>query len=455
VKNLRSEELRKLPQVDRLIDVLADDGPRLAAAHAARAAVDEARLAVTNGAEAPSIDQLADRARLLLRASRRRRLGKVINGTGVLLHTNLGRAPLAREAITAIERIASGYSNLEYDLDEGGRGSRYAHATELINSLTGAEASLVVNNNAAAVLLVLSAVAPGREVVISRGELIEIGGGFRIPEILASSGATLREVGTTNRTHLDDYEKAVGPQTAAIMKVHPSNYRVVGFTAEVEVRDLVKLARRHGVPMIHDLGSGLLRRSISGTEIEWLGIEPTASEAIAGGADAVTFSGDKLLGGPQAGIILSTAKFIEKLHRSPLLRAVRLDKTALAALEATLLMYEEGREHELPLWSQALAPVTELQERAQRIVSSVGAAVARTSGYSTTGGGSAPGAEIPSVLLRINDNLPAETFVRRLIDADPAVIARIDDDRVVIDLRTVASDDDELLATALRSALEL
>jgi L-seryl-tRNA(Ser) seleniumtransferase len=452
VKDLRADELRKLPQVDRLIDVLAAEGPRQAAAEAARAAVDEARLAVKGGAEAPTIDAIANRARLLLRMARRRRLGKVINATGVLLHTNLGRAPLAAEAISAMEEVAAGYSNLEYELEAGTRGSRYVHATELLNALTGAEASLVVNNNAAAILLVLSAIAPGREVVISRGELIEIGGGFRIPEILENSGAILREVGTTNRTHLEDYEKAIGPQTAAIMKVHPSNYRVMGFTKRSDSRSLVKVARHHGVPMIHDLGSGLLRRQVAGRELDWLRSEPTVGEALTDGNDVVSFSGDKLLGGPQAGIILSTSKFVEKLHRSPLLRAVRLDKTALAALEATLLMYLEGRESQIPLWSLALAPVEELAARAEKIAAQL-KGVAVVDGVSTTGGGSAPGAEIPTALLQVDGGPPSDEVISRLIDNEPPIIARIEDDKAVIDLRTVYPGEDDSVMKALGSVL--
>ena len=452
VKDLRTDELRKLPQVDRLIEVLAAEGPRQAAAEAARAAVDEARLAVKDGATAPTIDALADRARLILRMARRRRLGRVINATGVLLHTNLGRAPLSAEAVEAMKEVATGYSNLEYDLEVGTRGSRYVHATELLNALTGAEASLVVNNNAAAILLVLSAIAPGREVVISRGELIEIGGGFRIPEILENSGAILREIGTTNRTHLADYEKAIGPQTAAIMKVHPSNYRVTGFTSDADARSLVKVARHHGVPMIHDLGSGLLDRKVAGMETDWLRSEPTVTEALTDGSDVVTFSGDKLLGGPQAGIILTNGKFVERLHRSPLLRAIRVDKTALAALEATLLMYMEGRESQIPLWALALTPVEDLRSRAEKIAAQIGGLTV-VDGVSTTGGGSAPDAEIPTVLLRVDAGPPSDDVIRRLIDNEPPVIARIEDDKAVIDLRTVLAEEDQVLVEAMQSVL--
>jgi L-seryl-tRNA(Ser) seleniumtransferase len=453
VDELRARELRKLPQVDRLIETIGAEVPRQEAAEAARAAVDEARAAVTNGAEAPSLDSLADRARLLLHAAARSRLGVVVNATGVLLHTNLGRAPLSRSAGEAMERVSTRYSNLEYDLAAGARGSRYGHATGLLKTLTGAEGALVVNNNAAAVMLVLAAVAADREVVISRGELIEIGGGFRIPEILSASGAVLREVGTTNRTHFADYEKAIGPQTAAIMKVHPSNYRVVGFSSSVESKPLVDLAHHHGVAMIHDLGSGLLHRSIAGAQLEWLREEPSAAEAVGEGADAVTFSGDKLLGGPQAGIILGSNRLIERLHRSPLLRAVRIDKTSLAALEDTLVAYVEGRAGDLPIWSMALVNTEELDERARRITSRLrDERVRAASGYSTIGGGSAPGVELPTALLEVAWPMPNQ-LVRRLIDNDPPVIARIETERVVLDLRTVFSEQDEVVSSALARAL--
>ncbi|HKN48881.1 MAG TPA: L-seryl-tRNA(Sec) selenium transferase, partial [Actinomycetota bacterium] len=350
-----NEAFRQLPQVDRLIDALGPAGgagaggePHALKAAAARRVIDEARGAIGGGAPAPTMEQLAASASRLLEAGRRRRVVPVVNATGVLLHTNLGRAPMGRRQLDAVEAVATAYSNLEFDLAEGRRGSRYDHARELLTTLTGAEAALVVNNNAAAVLLVLASLvrgARGREVVISRGELIEIGGEFRIPSILQESGATLREVGTTNRTHLKDYREAIGEPTAAVMKVHPSNYQVVGFTKSVPGRELAELAHAApggGIPLIHDIGSGLLRHSIAGRQLPWLAEEPTVEASLADGADVVTFSGDKLLGGPQAGLIAGRAEIIAAMEHSPLLRTYRVDKTTLAALEATLLTYLEG-----------------------------------------------------------------------------------------------------------------
>lgn len=457
-------ELRKLPQVDRIISTLTDRVPEAGtiphaiAADAARAAIEEARAAIASGSKAPSDEQLVARARLLLRAAGRRGLIRVINATGVLLHTNLGRAPLGRDSLNAIETLSSGYSNLEYDLEKGSRGSRYDRAASLLTVLTGAEAALVVNNNAAAVLLALGVLARGREVIISRGELIEIGGGFRIPEILGESGAILREVGTTNRTHLRDYERALTNDTAAIMKVHPSNYRVLGFATSVPAPDLARLAHEKGLPLIHDLGSGLLKRRVGGTEPLWLAEEPSVVDALADDADVVTFSGDKLLGGPQAGIILGRAHIVERMHRSPLLRAFRVDKMTLAAMEATLNAYLTGRETELPLWRMALTAASEIEDRATRIREALGDVAAKVDtvdGFSTTGGGSLPGGEIATVLLEIAPrNISPDGLVRSLIDGDPPVIARIDEDRVVVDLRTVDPNDDETIVSALSAHLE-
>jgi len=466
-----NEGFRQLPQVDRLIDALGtNEGagePHALKAAAARRVIDEARVAIGEGAPAPSMEQLAASATRLLEAGRRRRLVPVVNATGVLLHTNLGRAPMGRRQLDAVEAVSTGYSNLEFDLAEGRRGSRYDHARELLTTLTGAEAALVVNNNAAAVLLVLATVARGREVVISRGELIEIGGEFRIPAILQESGATLREVGTTNRTHLRDYREAIGGSTAAVMKVHPSNYQVVGFTKSVTGRELAELAHAApggGIPLIHDIGSGLLRHGIAGRQLPWLAEEPTVEASLADGADVVTFSGDKLLGGPQAGLIVGRAEIIAAMEHSPLLRTYRVDKTTLAALEATLLAYLEGREEELPLWSMALLAPSEIETRAAAVRSlllsqpsqggDVDAKVELVDGFSTTGGGSAPTSRIPTVLLEIAPRTRAVAAVRAdLIGGDPPVVARLEEDRLVLDLRTVAPEQDATVAEALRRVL--
>ena len=469
-----NEAFRQLPQVDRLIDALGPAGgagaggePHALKAAAARRVIDEARGAIGQGAPAPSMEQLAASASRLLEAGRRRRVVPVVNATGVLLHTNLGRAPMGRCQLDAVAAVATGYSNLEFDLAEGRRGSRYDHARELLTTLTGAEAALVVNNNAAAVLLVLASLvrgARGREVVISRGELIEIGGEFRIPAILQESGATLREVGTTNRTHLRDYREAIGESTAAVMKVHPSNYQVVGFTKSVPARELAELAHAApggGIPLIHDIGSGLLRHSIAGRQLPWLAEEPTVEASLADGADVVTFSGDKLLGGPQAGLIAGRAEIIAAMEHSPLLRTFRVDKTTLAALEATLLTYLEGSEDELPLWSMALLAPSEIEARAAAVRSAllhrggdVDAKIELVDGFSTTGGGSAPTSRIPTVLLEVAPRTrPVGSVRQALIDGDPPVVARVEGERLVLDLRTVVPEQDAAVIGALRRAL--
>src|SRR3954468_14106752 len=321
-------QLRDLPSVDELAREAEDP----LAVDAARSVIERAREEIRAGVDP---GDLAARLREELADARRPRLRRVLNATGVVVHTNLGRAPLAEEAVERVAEVARGYSNLEYDLGDGARGSRQDHVAAILRRLTGAEASLVVNNNAAAVLLALAALAEGRDVVVSRGELLEIGDGFRIPEVLARSGARLVEVGTTNRTRVADYERAIADETGAILRVHQSNFRVVGFTERPRLRDLARLAERRGLPLIDDLGSGAL----SPADSLVLGDEPTAASAVSDGADLVCFSGDKLLGGPQAGIVVGRAELVERLRRHPLQRALRPDKLTLAALEATLRLY--------------------------------------------------------------------------------------------------------------------
>ncbi len=451
---------RGLPQVDRLSNALPSVVPPLMRVDAARHVIARAQQEIEAGADAPEFESLVDQASEFLAGQSRRRLSRVINATGVILHTNLGRAPLGPEAIAAIEATTHGYTNLEYDLETNSRGTRYDHAAALLAQLVGAEAALVVNNNAAAVMLALTVLAKGREAIISRGELIEIGGEFRIPEIMAASGALMREVGTTNRTHLKDYRKAVTDQTAVVLKVHPSNYEIKGFAASVAAADLAAFAHERGLLLVHDLGSGLLRRQIAGSSPQWLRDEPTVTEAVADGADIVTFSGDKLLGGPQAGIIVGTDKAIGLLRQSPMLRTVRVDKTTIAALQATLMMYADGREAELPLWRMALAALDEIERRAHSIAEGSAivlgstidegtATVTIVPGYSTAGGGSAPDSKIPTVLLRLGVPSP-DTAIAELSRNDPAIIARIEAGAVVLDLRTVDPDDDEAVTAALR-----
>jgi len=414
------------------------------------------------GQDPPSFDQLVEQANFAIRAGMRRLLGKVINATGVLLHTNLGRAPLSNAALQASAEVGGGYSNLEYDLAESSRGSRYSHAMELLRAVTGAECALVVNNNAAAVVLALRTLAQGREVIVSRGELIEIGGEFRLPDIMAESGAIMREVGTTNRTHLSDYESAIAEQTAAIVKIHPSNYQVLGFTASVGAARLATLCRERGILFIHDLGSGLLKHNIAGGRPAWLAQEPSVEQAIQAGADLVTFSGDKLLGGPQAGILVGKQNVIDRLHNSPLLRAFRVDKTTLAALQSTLLAYLENRESELPLWQMALLTPEDLELRSKSLVGALAfkdssdCDIQVVRGNSAAGGGSAPGAEIPTALIKIScKSLGGGQLSKSLINNDPPVIGRVEDEALTLDLRTVAESDDHILADALRRTLAL
>jgi L-seryl-tRNA(Ser) seleniumtransferase len=449
------ERLRALPAVDRVVERLAAEIPHIVAAEAARVAIQEARTRVQAGADAPGLDELVGAARELVERQRRGLLRPVINATGVLIHTNLGRAPLGEEQLAAVENVARSYSNLEYDLDEGRRGSRYSHARALLTALTGAESALVVNNNAAAVLLVLASLCASREVIISRGELIEIGGEFRIPDVMATSGARLVEVGTTNRTHMGDYERAITQDSAAILKVHPSNYRVVGFTASVPARELARLARGRGIMFFHDLGSGLVA---SPEDAEWTRNEPPVEAALADGADVVTFSGDKLLGGPQAGVIVGRADLIERIARHPLLRAVRPDKMTLAALEATLHIHLRGASSELPLWRMATSPTEKLETRARTLAEALsqlaGVKAEAVPTRAVTGGGSLPGGEIPSWAVAVTHaEKGAEDAERALRFGATPVIARIEDDRVLLDLRTVAASDDARLKQLVADAL--
>lgn len=447
------QRLRGLPAVDRVMTSLAASAPHAERQAAARRAIDDAREQVRAGAPAPSLEEITAGAERFLDARKKSHLQPVINATGVLLHTNLGRAPLGEEQLAAVRAIATGYSNLEYGIEEGQRGSRYTHATRSISALTGAESALVVNNNAAAVLLTLASLCSGKEVIISRGELVEIGGEFRIPDVMVASGTTLVEIGTTNRTHLADYEKAITPNTAAILKVHPSNYRVVGFTASVDARQLARLALARHICFIHDLGSGLV------SDQPYVD-EPLVAAALEDGADIVTFSGDKLLGGPQAGIVAGRGHLIEKISRHPMLRALRPDKMTLAALEATLQIYLEGRSSELPLWKMASAYREELQNRGDALVAKLGEEL--DAGFklesvalaAVAGGGSLPGAELDSWGLSINHAERSTAELQRALRyVRPPVIGRVDDDRLLLDLRTVPPEQDALLLDLLRVAL--
>ena len=379
-------------------------------------------------------------------------LQSVINATGVIVHTNLGRAPLANSAIERIVTVAAGYCNLEYNLADGDRGHRTIHASELLTRLTGAEAAAVVNNNAAALLLILTAIASGREVIISRGELVEIGGGFRIPDVMRQSGALLREVGTTNRTRPEDYAAAINDNTALILRIHPSNFRIEGFTERPSLRSISKIGHEFGIPVVEDLGGGNLYEADShGTPLT----EPTVQQSLEAGATICCFSGDKLLGGPQAGLIVGRETFVRSISNHPLMRAVRADKLTYAALEATLLEHLSERADEtIPVNRMIKTSIEQLRSRAHEIVSSVTALskveVQLTDGPATIGGGAAPGTTIHSCLLHISlSGLTATELEKRLRESNPPVIGRIDHERLLLDLRTVSPDQDQALTRIL------
>jgi L-seryl-tRNA(Ser) seleniumtransferase len=423
--------LRDLPSVDEL--ARAADDPL--AVDAARAVLARAREEIRAGVDP---GELGARLRAELAEMRRPRLRRAINATGVVVHTNLGRAPLAEEALARVAETARGYSNLEYDLTAGRRGSRQDHCAELLRGLTGAEAALVVNNNAAAVLLALAALAEGRDVIVSRGELIEIGDGFRIPDVLAGSGARLVEVGTTNRTRAADYERAVGPETALLLRVHQSNFRVVGFGERPTLADVAAVAARHGLPLVDDLGSGCLLD---------LHDEPSPRDSLAAGADLVCFSGDKLLGGPQAGVVLGRAELVERLRSHPLQRALRADKLTLAALEGTLALYldPERAAREVPVLRMLREPAAAVRARAERLAGLVGGEVEET--VARVGGGALPLAELESFACAVEEELAA-----RLRDQEPPVIAVVRDGRCLLDCRTLADGEIEEVASAVSAA---
>lgn len=451
---------RSLPSVDRL---LAD--ARVAALTAeynaptitelAREHLDDLRRTIANGGTCPSFEQivssLTERASSALNPS----LLPVINATGVIIHTNLGRAPLSDDALAAMAAVGEGYSNLEFELEEGERGSRFSHLEALLCRLTGAEAAIAVNNNASAVLLALTALAQSREVIISRGQLVEIGGGFRIPDVMRESGARLVEVGTTNRTYLRDYEEAISEETVALMRVHASNFRLVGFTDAVPLPELAALAHQRSLLLFDDLGSGCLLD----TRPFGLAAEPTPQESLAAGADLVLFSADKLLGGPQGGIAVGRRDLVAALRRHPMARAVRLGKTSIAGLAATLRHYLRGEAlTKVPVWRMIATPVDELERRARRWAQAcrrIGVQARVVEGRSMVGGGSLPEESLPSRLLALGGDgtLDAEALAERLRTGDPAVVGRIERDTLLLDPRTVDPRQDRLLAEALKAAL--
>jgi L-seryl-tRNA(Ser) seleniumtransferase len=446
-------DLRSLPSVDQVLitqaaqELLTEYGRPLTL-EAVRHVLDTVRREYPESGDVPDMEALLGRVRVLLKNWVAPTLHPVINATGVILHTNLGRAPLSLASLQAAQSAAGGYSSLEYDVAKGKRGSRLIHAEALLQQLTGAEAAVVVNNNASAVMLALSALARRRGVVIARTQLVDIGGGFRIPEVMKQSGARLIEIGTTNRVHLSDYQAALEQKPALFLRAHRSNFQIIGFTSEPALEEIVEVGHQAGLPTVDDLGSG----SLLDTAQYGLGHEPMVQESLAAGADLVCFSGDKLLGGPQAGIIVGSAKLVAKIKKHPLARAVRSDKLCLAALSATLLHYlKDEAEQQIPIWRMISAPIASLQERANRWVEELGKGEV-IAGQSTVGGGSLPGERLPTILLELEVRSP-NRFLARLRQAQPPVIARIQDDRVVLDPRTVLIEQDDSLLAGLRQAL--
>ena len=456
--------LSRLPKVDQLLEepalqTLLDHIPRRLVLRAIRETLDHLRRDILAQGESFPVEELegssimariGDQAEKLNRPNFR----QVVNGTGVIIHTNLGRSLMTETAVAALVKAAGHYSNLEYDLDGGQRGTRYSHVEDLLCQLTGAEAGLVVNNNAAAVLISLDTLAQGRQVIVSRGELVEIGGAFRIPEVMARSGAILVEVGTTNKTHLRDYEAAINEETALIMKVHQSNFRIIGFTHQVDVKELTDLAHGHGLPVLEDLGSGSL------IDFSVLGLrkEPTVGETVASGVDVTTFSGDKLLGGPQAGIIVGRRELIDRIKKNPLNRALRIDKFTLASLEATLRLYLDERQalEGVPTLRMIAAPYSVLRQRAsklKRLLSGKigpGLQIGLADGYSTIGGGAMPEQGLKTRLVTVRPLTMSVNHLEELLRSlETPIIGRIENDLLVLDVRTMGDDDFAVVGSAL------
>jgi L-seryl-tRNA(Ser) seleniumtransferase len=455
--NVDKEQLRLLPSVDELLhsasgQQLVQRYSRSMTLQAIRTSLAQARAYIRQGASRLSSDEILTIAEQTLFESQRPNLRPVINATGVIINTNLGRSPLSQEALQAVQRIAGGYSNLEYELEAGERGSRHAHVSTLLCELTGAEAALVTNNNAAAVLLALSTLAAGHEVIISRGQLVEIGGGFRVPDVMNQSGCKLIEVGTTNRTRLSDYETAITERTALLLTVHPSNFQIVGFTESTSVEAMAELAHQYGLLLMDDLGSGCLLAS----ERYGLGHEPMPQESIAAEADVVCFSGDKLLGGPQAGILVGKAAVLSRISKHPLMRAMRIDKMTLAALEATLRHYQrEEAESHIPIWRMIAESQASIASRAASWVSRLqkyGIPARMQRGESTVGGGSLPGETLPTTLLALdagNVSMSLDELAKRLRLRYSPLIVRILRDALLIDPRTVLQEQDNDVVQAL------
>ncbi|GAB4339814.1 MAG: L-seryl-tRNA(Sec) selenium transferase [Desulfobulbaceae bacterium] len=465
--NNRQDRLQAIPNVEKCLQVLfampdTDDVPVAVVKSSVRDVLAELRAEILSGVEMSpeslDIKRLVPVFLKRIHREMRPRFRRLVNATGVIIHTNLGRSILPPVAMEKLLEAGSRYSNLEFDLETGQRGSRYSHVEKLLCDLTGAEAALVVNNNAAAVLIVLATLAAGREVVVSRGQLVEIGGSFRVPDVMTRSGATLVEVGATNRTHPRDYENAIRDETALLLKVHCSNFRIIGFTREVALEELVAIGRRHGVPVMEDLGSGCF------VDLSRFGLEkePTVQEVVAGGVDVVTFSGDKLLGGPQAGIILGKRDIIDQVRRNPMNRAMRIDKFTLAGLESILRLYldEETAVREIPTLAMIAAPMESVRRRADRLARRLkreevpGCRITTGETVSRVGGGAMPEQNLPSRAVFIKPaTVSVSTLEEGLRQLDIPVIGRIEEDRLVLDMRTVADDELVHIADGLRSVL--
>ncbi len=451
--------LRSIPKVDTLLleqSLVDHSGAQLT--EAVRTVLDCVRSDIQNGviSAIPSTEQLVASVLAKLEEESTASLRAVYNAAGVVLHTNLGRASLSQRALKHVNEIAGGYSTLEYDLESGARGSRHSHVEQLLCKITGAQAAMAVNNNAAAVMLILAALARGREVVLSRGELVEIGGSFRVPDVMSESGATLREVGTTNKTHLKDYKNAINDQTGMLLKVHTSNYRIIGFTQSVDLPELVQLGREHGVPVVEDLGSGAL------FPLSRLGIygEPSPQDSIAAGVDLVCFSGDKLLGGPQAGIIVGSAELVARVKAHPLARAMRIDKLSLAALEGTLMSYLDERKvcSEIPTLSMLSATEKQLKERAEQLaqlISGQGVAVEVMPDEGRVGGGAMPEHPISSYAVAVMpQGISAQQLELALRSGQKPIIARIAKDKLLLNVLTLSQTDIPEVAKLVKTALE-
>lgn len=454
--------LRQLPSVDEVlkapgIKTLSEAYPRRLVVEAIRTSINETRKRITSSSSVKTINlnTLISKIKKLVEEASEPSLRKVINATGVVIHTNLGRSPLSRKAIEAMVNISSGYSNLEMNLKTGERGSRHSHIVSLLTTLTGAESAMVVNNNASAVLLALSALASGREAIVSRGQLVEIGGSFRIPDVMRQSGAVLKEVGTTNKTYISDFREAIGENTALLMRVHPSNFRVVGFSTEVSLEKLVALGREFNLPVLDDLGSGVLLDLSSYGMLD----EPTAQESIKAGADVVTFSGDKLLGGPQAGIILGKKKYVSLMEKHPLARAIRVDKFTLASLEATLNLYLDEKKAlvEIPTLRMLTAAQPELKKVADKLARGIREVVGQKmlveseKDVSKAGGGALPLADLPTAVVSIKPlNMTVNELEEKLRGGRPSILTRIKEDKLLLDVRTIQEGEDEDIITSLK-----